>query len=301
MKKLLFKIGIFCAIFLLVDLLIGFGMNYLKANSKGGETRRQHYMITEMEDSILIFGSSRAVHHYNPIQLADSLGTSVYNCGQGGLGILHAYIILSKLLKRYHPSLIIYDLYMPYDYNYESDNSKYLSYQQPFYGDNIESDCIYEVIDCNIKYKMFLNTYRYNSKIFTYLQDFIKPSRTDINGFRPLSGEIDHFFPKPNYQTYTKDPLKWEYFEKFVQLCQIHDIPIFFTISPYYFDIDQATYNPYMEYACQNNIPILNHLDDERFKGQSKLFNDPSHLNSLGATYYTDIITNELDSLLRVL
>ena len=302
MRGFIFRILFFIILFLLADFGLGQGMKWLQSHAKGGETKRQYYLHTQVPAPILIFGSSRAVHHYNPIQIGDSLGTSIYNCGQGGMGILHAYIILNKIISRTSSSdlkLIVYDLYVPYDYELEMDHTKYLSYQQPFWGQNVKADSLYEEIDPYIKYKMLFSAYRFNSKFFTYLQDYLHPSRSDIKGFRPMDGELPKNLLKPDFKPYERDPFKWKYFEKFVKLCEKNNIPLVFCISPYFYEMDHKAYDPYLNYAKEHNIPVIDHYTDTAFVGHNELFSDRAHLNRKGAQIYSSEIAVELKGIVE--
>ena len=72
-------------------------MDYVVKNIEVGGRGRDNYICDKSVDDILIFGSSRAVHHYNSSMIEDSLGMSCYNCGDDGNGIILSYGRLSMI------------------------------------------------------------------------------------------------------------------------------------------------------------------------------------------------------------
>ena len=91
MKKYLIKIGLFFLLVAIVDVAVGKTFSYLLDHVKGGDNGRNNYICDSLRTDILVFGSSRAIHHYNPLILTDSLGLSCYNCGQDGNGSILNY------------------------------------------------------------------------------------------------------------------------------------------------------------------------------------------------------------------
>ena len=73
MKKFLVKTALFIILVLVIDAALGAGFRYLVPHAKGGDTGRIEYICHRTSEDLLIFGSSRAVHHYDPFLLEDSL------------------------------------------------------------------------------------------------------------------------------------------------------------------------------------------------------------------------------------
>ena len=101
MRKFLFKIALFFIIIAIIDVLSGKCFAYLVEHTKGGDNLRNNFICNSMNDDILIFGSSRALHHYNPAIISDSLHLSCYNCGQDGNGAILNEARYQLILKRY--------------------------------------------------------------------------------------------------------------------------------------------------------------------------------------------------------
>ena len=129
MKKFIINIFYFFTLVVFVDYLFGIANLFMIEKSKGGVTKQMHNLCFKDQYDILIMGSSRAHHHYVPELVADSLGATVYNAGQDGNGIVLHYGVLQMVCQRYHPKMIVYDVYKPFDiYKYAEDqnNTRYI-------------------------------------------------------------------------------------------------------------------------------------------------------------------------------
>lgn len=132
MKKLFLKLFLFALLFVVLDQAIGKGLAVLASKPKGGDTGRNIEVADRTTADIILFGSSRCVHHYDPRLLTDSFGLSCYNAGRDGNGILMLYPYYRMLSSRYRPKLIVYDLSI-FDVG-EDDHTKYLEWLRQFYG-----------------------------------------------------------------------------------------------------------------------------------------------------------------------
>lgn len=293
-----FFITLICILLLAagIDLFIGIAGDRLVSSAKGGDTARHRYINREMTDSLLVFGSSRAIHHYDPRILADTLGVGAYNCGADGSGIILAYMQLTNVLARYTPSIVIYDLYGQYDFMKEPDNSKYLLWERYFYGNGNEAlDSVFHTIDRNEKWKMRSAAYRYNSRFLQLISDNYKPRQNDINGYRP-QGDMPVDFVKPNpWPTAEIDDVKLEYIRRFAEKCQARGVKLIVAISPYYFPTaDEQLPSAVCEIFDVYDVSVLDHSEDRDFVGKRCYFSDTNHLNASGAEAYTRKIASEV-------
>ena len=104
------RILIFLLIVIIADRLIGFSLQKLYQNSNDLGIAKIRYTIDSTWQDVLIFGSSRAQHHYIPDTITSLTGLSTYNCGIGGQGLAFSFIQIHETLKRYKPKLIVLDL-----------------------------------------------------------------------------------------------------------------------------------------------------------------------------------------------
>ena len=169
-----------------------------------------------MNEEILIFGSSRAVHHYIPAGIHDSLGMTCYNCGQDGLGIFYAYGKWQTIKKRYYPTVILYEITNAFDI-LRNDNSKYIKLLRPYYDNPQVSNMINEIAPSEV-WKMHSKCYPYNSQLISILKYNISTKKNIQAGYSPLLGEMN-YIPEVEQFRYDKseiDPLKLKYFERFI-------------------------------------------------------------------------------------
>lgn len=115
-----------------LDLLSGFIFREMTNKAKGGDTARNEYIAHKVDAPILIFGSSRAIHHYVPKIFRDSLGIDCYNCGQDGMGIILFYGRYKMITQRYIPKVIVYDVLSGFDLE-QGDNYSYIGWLKPYY------------------------------------------------------------------------------------------------------------------------------------------------------------------------
>lgn len=295
MKKLFIKLSIFAIIFIVIDIAIGKGLSTLIAKTKGGETGKNNEIVDRTTADILLFGSSRCDHHYNPQIITDSLGMSCYNAGRDGNGILLMYPYYAMLSKRYQPKLIIYDLSV---FDVAVDNhTKYLEWLRLFYGRPIVNSMVC-AINPDEKYKMLCQSYRFNGKSLQIISDAIHPIQQDISGYKPLHGTMSYEPKKANpIDTVQKpiDPFKKIYLIKFINDCKKNGTKLIFMISPSYGQkLRSPYYHAISELCHQYNVPFLYHQTDSNFVNNKQFFIDSSHLNSLGAEEYTKMIVGEI-------
>lgn len=298
MKNLLIKLSIFVIIFIVIDIAIGKGLSTLIVNTKGGDTGKNNEIVDRTTADILLFGSSRCNHHYDPRIITDSLGMSCYNAGRDGNGILLMYPYYAMLSKRYQPKLIIYDLS---GFDVAVDNhTKYLEWLRQFYGRPIVNSMVC-AINPDEKYKMLCQSYRFNGKCLQIISDAIHPRQQDISGYKPLRGTMSY---EPKEAVYIDtaqkpiDPFKKIYLTKFITDCKMNGTKLIFMISPSYGQKLRSPYYDALSELChQYNVPFFYHQTDSNFVNNRQFFKDSSHLNGLGAEEYTKMIVGEIKCL----
>lgn len=276
-----------------VDFAVGLLGAKLVRGGKGGDTAHFEYVNHASRDSVLIFGSSRAMRHYVPTVLEDSLGVSVYNAGAEGNGIILAYMQLQTLLQHHKPKMIIYDVYPPFDLA-EGDNSKYLGRQRYFYGETPQVDSVFWRISPAERVKMLSNMYRYNSDLLQLVADNLSPKHADVKGYRPQQGTTDFIIEKD--ADFKLDSLKLDYFNRFIDLCRANNIDLRLFFSPRYYGDNQPSpgYEAARTVAAAKGLTIHDYLQASPFDTDKSLFKDSQHLNDPGAQTYTKQIVRGL-------
>ena len=215
MKKYLIKIILFFVAVVVIDILFGIACQYMNDHSKGGGIKSRYYVCKESNEDVLVFGSSRAKHHYVPDVIEDSLHLTCYNTGEDGNGIILCYGFLKMITERYTPKLIIYDV-TGFDM-YEDDNMKYLDLMKPFYYEN-GIDSIFWSVEPKTRIMMLSNLYRYNTTCLRVLGNFIHPMTNYPKGYLALYGIMDYEPDIKSYEPTAIDNFKVQCFEHFIQL-----------------------------------------------------------------------------------
>lgn len=292
MCKFLFKVGLFFLLIVIFDVFFGYTMDSITKRIDIGGTGCDNYICDKMTDDLVVFGSSRAEHHYNTQMMSDSLGYSCYNAGEGGCGIILAYGRLLMILERYTPKTIIYEVTPGFDYLDWKDKENNLSRLKPrYYRPGIDS--IFWAVDSNERYKMISGMYRHNS---IFLQNsivylFRLTTSNGIKGFRPTDGEMDVMKIKEDKKQYDSkegymyDTLKIHYLHKFVEITK--DLNLLFVVSPMWYGQDTLVLEPIKQICKKKNICLIDYSNSPKYVHRNEYFKDGTHLNARGADEFT--------------
>lgn len=285
MKKYLVKILLFFIAIAVVDILFGYACQYMNDHSKGGGIKSRHYVCKESNEDVLVFGSSRAKHHYVPDIIEDSLNVTCYNAGEDGNGIILSYGFLKMITRRYSPKLIIYDV-SSFDL-YEDDNMKYLDLMKPYYHEP-GIDSIFWAVNPKTRVMMVSNLYRYNTTCLRVMGNFIHPMNNYPKGYSPLTQTMDY---EPEIKAKQKgevDDLKIHIFEEFIQLSKTKGITLICCVSPSYNESQESEQFKPIEHLCAGQgIPFLYYAADPDISYDKQFFKDRTHMNDTGARLFT--------------
>ncbi len=296
MKKFLTRLAFFAVIIIICDFLFGFIGNALFANAKGGDSARIFYIANKLDANILLFGSSRTEFHYDPDILADTLGTSVYNCGFTHDGIICAYGFYRMVTERYLPKVIIYEITPGSDLQ-RNENAAYLGNLRYFY-DRDYIDSIFWNVDVVERYKMLSKLYRYNSVFPQLITNRIHPVKSFANGYHPQDKRMEFDLkPLETEEHYEYDSLKLHYIEKLIQDCS-GKTRLIFTVSPLYQNTEDKVLKPIRVLCDKYQIPLICHYTDSTLNFHKDYFYDHLHLSKKGATAYSKTIAHEIKNLL---
>lgn len=289
------KLLFFGLLLLGIDRIAGYIFSYMSNHAKGGFVAHNHYIIDKTNEDVLVFGSSRALHHYNPNIIEDSLNTTCFNCGQEGSGIIQNYGFWTMIKEHYHPSLIIYDITDGYDLLEGEDNHYFLNWLKEFYSRKGIPEIFYSV-DKTERYKMLCQMYRYNSKFHQVIGDFIYPVyKVKEKGYIPLDGEMDPMKINKNYDVnvpFSFDKLKIYYLNKLV--AELGETKLVFVVSPSWYNVNIEHFKPVEKICRDNNIAFYNYSNIDGFVHNNTYFKDGLHMNSLGADEFTKMFVQDL-------
>ena len=292
----------FLILFLIVfvlDFFIGSGLRYLYFKQHNGFQFRTTYSLEKTNADILIFGSSRANHHYDTKMLENRLKMSCYNVGRDGTGIFYHTAILKGILKRYTPKIIILDL-RRWEFEKENLNYERIALLLPYYKSHPEMQPIVELKSKYEKYKLLSGIYPFNSSMFSILVGNLKRNgATEIKGYLPINGTMK-VLPtekKKEINQGTIDTTQVATYETFIKDCVKAGVELHIFCSPYFSGTEEQDLSIELEkkIAEKHNIQYHDYSYDTAFFNKPLLFADNSHLNQEGAQLFTNIIIDSVE------
>lgn len=301
MRNLLSKVLVFLCLIAVADKLFGWAMTSVLGETQKGDWGRNNYIFNEVKSDIVILGSSRAIHHYNPQTFADTLGMTCYNCGEDGMGIFLMYARYKAITKRYTPRFIIYEVIPGFDLLSERDNLKYLKFLRP-YTKMANVDSVVNDISPVEKYKLISDAYRYNSCFIDIVaQRFSRDSETAKDySYSPLYGQMsDGITGSADNVFLITDALKIKYLENLIRDCKESHIKLIFTASPIYKPASDRCYDALKRLCADYDVPFINHYCDTTYCDNPSYFADASHLNRQGAERFSSLLASEIRELTK--
>lgn len=285
MKRFVLRTILFFVLVAAVDWVAGKGFDYCLNHLKGGQYHSLQYAMKETKADVLVFGSSRAINHYVPKVIEDSLGLTCYNCGFHAQGIIFQYGRLRYILNRYKPKMVIYDVEYHFDLG-EGENERYLDMLKPYCSDTCIANYFKE-----FSWKEYVKNhsylYRYNSNFVDLLKDYKTGGKPNENGFEPLEGTMNYNVDRVDIPSRKVDTVKMSYLRQFIEDCQHSNVALLFTVSPRYDALSSQVHEPVKGLCKEMGVPYFDFFTDSCYQNHKELFHDSKHLNELGAREYT--------------
>ena len=297
LKHLACDFAILLAVLVVVDLLCGFASEKLimKLPNCNNELSHTKQSFFNQEADILILGSSRAVHHYNPEILEDSLGMSAYNGGLDGKGIMYSYSVLEATLMRHCPKIVILDVIgsaINGEWTYKEIGQKSFYTLNPYTREVIDA-----TTDFPDNLMLYSGLYRGNDLPLRMAKTFLMGD-SDFKGYNAKSttreGMKAEFSDKSD--EFVFDSLSRVYFDKIVSTCRDNDIRLVLSYSPSLSVGNGSMMRQIGEIAKDEGLQVINAERDTSFLNHPELFTDMSHLNCYGAEKFTKIVVEELQN-----
>lgn len=287
---------LFVIVLVTIDVCSGFVFDTLYSNAKSGVAYQENQVFNKTNDSILIFGSSRAAFHYKPDIITEKTGLTCYNAGREGMGIYFHYAALLATLERYSPKVIVLDLDFRDVYdrggNFGEDVFSDLA---PFYGkintefDNYISRNWYD----GIFYRS--NLLKYNKKFFNILTANVVKNNDNFKGYIPLKGEWNGKDKVLKNDTFIIGPELIKTINLFITKAQSKNIEVILVISPTFKKIKPEFFVIANKIATQNKVRLVNYSDAKEFVSQKTLFHDSEHLNDKGALLFSKEVAKQIN------
>ncbi|RPJ44451.1 MAG: hypothetical protein EHM19_06740 [Candidatus Latescibacterota bacterium] len=263
----------------------------------------QYRTTMSMENAgagLLVFGTSRANHHYVPAVLEDGIGLDVYNAGRDGSSVLYHEAVLEAVLARRAPAAVLLDLNAG-DFVRSKANYDRLAVLLPYWADHPEIRPILRLRSRFEEIKLLSRIYPFNSSLLTILAGNLESNRErrpDIDGYIPLRGRWNRSLgeeERPDREEI--DPVLVRHFEKFVERAAGCGARVVVVVSPAYYRRagEPETIRIAREICRERGAPFLDFGADEFFLGRPDLFQDPYHLNHEGAELFSGRLAETIE------
>ena len=296
MKKFVLKLLVFFCAVVVLDQLCGRVLEILYKNASSSYPAKNLYLINESNDDVVIYGSSRAFRHYNPISIKEKTNLSVFNAGVPGNGVVYAYGLYKATRNRHKPKVALVDLFYEYDLRPTHANARFIDLLKPFYAQSRELQEYFVQIDPWTKITMNSMLFRYNSQIFAIL----KSQRNDglleqYRGFEPLEGSnslVTEGRTLLNMDTVV-DVGKTAILEEMIRLMKNDGVKVVLLFSPVWHYIENDVYrNTIASIAQKEGVEFWDYLTTDSLSRSD--FYDLGHLNREGADRYSRMVGQRL-------
>ena len=184
------KIVLFIFVIAVTDKVIGLVLRRLYFNQTGGQDYSLSYVFSKCNADIVIFGNSRAQHHYDSRIISTGMKMSCYNAGlDGGHSIILPDAELKVITERYSPKIVILEFSPTGIVHYDGDYDR-LSVLLPYYQDYPEIRSFLQLRGPFEKIKLMSSIYPFNSDIINIIgfnTNTRAARRHDFEGYIPLN------------------------------------------------------------------------------------------------------------------
>lgn len=277
-----------------LDYGLGKVYNYFYFTERSKRQDRLIHSAIGTTEEVLIFGSSRAYHHYNPEVIEEVLGLSCFNVGYGGQNIYYHLALLKAAVEREKPKIAILDIMsIDFEVTDSRNNKEKLGVLLPFVDESFVYQEAIMLRGETEKIKLISSIYPFNSKQLYLFRNNLSSQRSDTKGFVGLTAEWKKPLEEKRTIIYQPDNEKFSALDEFVDICKKNDIKLFLFISPYYINyIGKTNYSYFIENIYEKyGLEVNSQINSEKYLSSPQLFSDPVHLNKVGADIYTKEIS----------
>jgi hypothetical protein len=309
LKHFIKNLLIFVLVIFTLDRVFGYVLEKFYFSLKTGQFAQNTYALNEAAPDILIFGSSRALHHYSTPILSNQLGLSVYNAGLDGQFLPYYCASQEVILERKIPKIIILDVNI---WELGPNESKYfkLASLLPYVNEHPLLRKYTAEISSYENLKLISKTYPYNSTLLISVYDYINSNKLsqDDRGYYPLVrtvSEKEFNIYKDNQEIYNQkrakqdikiDPKAVAYYRQFLKKTATLNIKTFVIISPTILTEPNSKEKSLLKEITQEykNVTFLDYTSDTLYNNQFQLFADEFHLNNIGADIFSKNLVSKI-------
>lgn len=298
LKPLIYSSLIFVCMFFLADRAIGYYLKNLYFKQKKGNYYETTYALKHVKEDVLIFGSSRAVRHYDPIILADSLKLTAFNVGKLGNTLLYSDAVFSQILTFHKPKMVILDI-SPIEFattERERGQKSMLNVLLKYHDLPVIEEKIKNLNHRDLVLSKLFWTYEFNSSIYTMLKN--DQGKSDLGrskGFSARKGtKITRAYVKENNKDYVEDPIMVKTFENFLNQARKNNIEVHVIISPTTLNQSNTSVAKIKFITNKFGYDFIDISRRPEFKAVS-LYYDQTHLNEAGAAQFSRLVGDILN------
>jgi hypothetical protein len=296
-QSIIYKIVFFVLLIITADWFVGIILEHLYKRSEDITISKIRYTLHESEEDVLVFGSSRAQHHYIPDILVEGTNYTSFNCGLGGQPLAFSLVQISETLKRYKPQTIILDV-TP-DFRFDVDSDPRLKILGPYYKtDTLVRKILLDNGSKFEKLKYLSSIYPYNGMLADIVLAWIYVPDVSIKGYIPSpQGTVDqNWLPDEDTADNQDIPAKQvQYLKRIVDICRKEDVSLWIIISPLYRPTmeEEKISIQIKDFAEINNISFIDFSFNQTFSDY-RFFKDHLHLTTSGAEIFSTMVRDSV-------
>ncbi len=292
------KLVLILFLLLIIDRAIGMALSHYYFRQHRNDESKITFVIDSTVADVVIFGSSRANHHYVPEIFENELHMSCFNAGADGNYLLYSYALFNTIVNRYSPKLIIFDI-RPYELgNIESEYDR-LSILLPYYQKYPEVRHVIELRGPFEKLKHISSIYSYNSLIFQILKGNLGSGKSEgsgLKGYIPLNNTMQpEKIGNWDICDIPVDNNKVNLVKDIISTCKKKNIELLFVHSPIWINMQKSScHNILADICSENGIRYIDMSNDTTFINRPDYFEDISHLNDKGARIFSSMLADKI-------
>ena len=285
------------ALFLVLLAAMGIGLDRLLATAylamRAGRDSKTTYVLKEARQDALIFGTSRAIHHYDPEILAKATGLSTFNAGRDGMSLFYSEGMIEAVLARYRPKLIVLDLYEEDLEARASDGGRlavFAPYLDRFPG--LRDAAWHAGAAAYAGFRM--PVFRYNAKLIPIALNLVSRREAGGNGFIPLRERLLVSSPPQAAPDPAPDAAKLASLDHILAVCRSAGVPLVGIRSPVFEKPgDHPSLGLIADHFAHYGMRYLDFAGDPAFL-RAEYFKDATHLNADGAALFSAAVGQAL-------
>lgn len=292
------------------DRTIGRWLERMFYKQTHGDDQTTIYTLEKANEDILVFGSSRASHHYVATDIEGGCKRSCFNCGRDNMSLTYINAVLPIIYARTSPKVVIIDI-LPTELEASPGNAESFQriatvllpflHRYPALASTIELAGHAEYLKAKAS-----AIYPYNSLVASIVQNaYTRMGHGTVNGYEALYGTIDSArYLTPTWKDFNThnnppDDILTEQLQHVIDLTKQHNTRLITIISPFYFKFDFSQSKSLIkikELLSKNQCELYDFSVDSHFLKKPLLFNDDVHLNDSGAHIFTSSIIDIINA-----